>query len=70
MSILDHRLPTLTLQAVLKRAAMMPEREVVTAISACQTMAARAKMMAGKGMSKDIDPVDEIRDWLEKQVSA
>jgi len=44
----------------------MPEREVVSALNVCTTMAAKSKLMQGKGLTKDIDPLSEIRDWFKQ----
>lgn len=48
----------------------MPEREVVAALNVCTTMAAKSKLMQGKGMVKDTDPLSEIRAWFRESAAA
>lgn len=66
LPLLDPKFSSLLAKAVLKQAAKMPEREVVSALNVCTTMAAKAKLMQGKGLTKDIDPLSEIRDWFKQ----
>jgi len=66
LPLLDPKFSSLLAKAVLKQAAKMPEREVVSALNVCTTMAAKSKLMQGKGLTKDIDPLSEIRDWFKQ----
>lgn len=68
MSPLDPKFSTLLAKGVLQRAGLMPEREVVSALNVCTTMSAKAKLMQNKGMTKDIDPLTEIRQWFKDSV--
>jgi hypothetical protein len=68
MSPLDPKFSTLLAKGVLQRAAMMPEREVVSALNVCTTMSAKAKLMQNKGLTKEIDPLSEIRQWFKDSV--
>jgi len=64
--LLDPQFSVLLAQGVLQRAGSMPEREVVSALNVCTTMSAKAKLMQGKGLTKDIDPLSEIREWFKQ----
>lgn len=68
MSPLDPKFSTLLAKGVLQRAGSMPEREVVSALNVCTTMSAKAKLMQNKGMTKDVDPLTEIRQWFQSSV--
>jgi hypothetical protein len=69
-NILDPKFAGLLAEAVFSRAGQMPERDVVAALNTCTTMAAKAKLMAGKGLATDVDPLTEIRGWFSNRTSA
>lgn len=56
-------------QAVLKQSTIMPVGELVEALNKCQSMAAKAKLLEGKGKNSDETGLDLARKFLHEEMA-
>lgn len=67
-SLLKAEFAAKVARAVLTQADRMDKKDIVEALNKCQSMAAKARLLEGKGKSSADDPLEVTRKFLAGQL--